>query len=169
MLAVGLCVAGRLEARRYEPADPEEQTLYLELAPISDRFDPAAVEVAQLDREALRRDGEKPGAAMVRVAEWIAAVSGEARAVICAYPAAFDWPFLYWYLQSYAVEQNPVGFSSCIDMKTIYATKAGVPFGEAGRDNLPEELRSERAHTHNALDDAIEQAEIFSKLFTWNP
>jgi hypothetical protein len=169
MLALGLCVAGRLENRIYEPADPEVQTLYSELVPISDRFDPAAIEVAQLDRESLRRDGEKPAAAMARAAKWITAVSGKARPVICAYPAAFDWPFLYWYLESYAAEQNPVGFSSCIDMKTMFATKAGVPFGEAGRDDLPNELRSERAHTHNALDDAIEQAEIFSKLFTWSP
>lgn len=169
MLALGLCVAGRLEDGRYEAAEPEERTLYLELAPISDRFETAALEVARLDRESLRREGEEPGAAMARVAEWIAAVSGEARAVICAYPAAFDWPFLYWYLQSYAAEKNPVGFSSCIDMKTMYATKAGVPLGRAGRDDLPAELCSERPHTHNALDDAIEQAEIFSKLFTWNP
>lgn len=169
MLALGLCVAGRLEGGRYEAAEPDEQTLYLELAPISDRFDPAALKVARLNRETLRREGEKPAAAMARVVEWIAAATNAARAVICAYPAAFDWPFLYWYLERYAAERNPVGFSSCIDMKTMYATKAGVPLGEAGRDDLPAELRSDRAHTHNALDDAIEQAEIFSKLFIWSP
>jgi len=104
---------------------------------------------------------------MRQVGEWIARVCGKDRPVICAYPAAFDWLFLYWYLQRFAPDTNPVGFSGCVDMKTMYATKAGVAFGDAGRDDLPAELRSARPHTHNALDDATEQAEIFSKLFTW--
>ena len=54
-------------------------------------------------------------------------------------------------------------------MKTIYQQKANIIVGEAGRDDLPPDLRSSREHTHNALDDAREQAEIFVKLFRWDP
>lgn len=166
MLAIGLCVAGRFDGETYERREPSEETLYLELAPISESFEEQALSVSNLDRAELIDAGTDPGEAMTRTAEWIAAVSGQDRAVICAYPAAFDWLFVYWYLQSFA-ESNPIGFSSCLDMKTLYAAKAKVPFEEAGLNDLPAELTSSRPHTHNALDDALQQAEIFSKLFIW--
>jgi len=37
----------------------------------------------------------------------------------------------------------------------------------AGRAPLSPELRSSLPHTHHALDDAREQAEIFARLFEW--
>lgn len=46
-------------------------------------------------------------------------------------------------------------------------TVCGRPDASEGRDDLPPELRSTRSHTHNALDDAIEQADIFNRLFEW--
>jgi hypothetical protein len=45
--------------------------------------------------------------------------------------------------------------------------KAKVPISEAGRTKISSFLKSTRAHTHNALDDAIEQAEVFAKIFDW--
>ena len=167
MLAIGLCVAGRFDGGAYERSEPSEKTLYLELAPISATFDEEALSVSKLDRAELVHNGLDPHAAMSRIGQWIAGVSGTDRPVICAYPASFDWLFLYWYLERFAKESNPVGFSSCFDMKSAFAAKAGVPFDDAGLDDLPLELTSDRPHTHNALDDALEQADIFSKLFTW--
>jgi hypothetical protein len=32
---------------------------------------------------------------------------------------------------------------------------------------MPAGLLSERPHTHNALDDAVEQAELFQNLMAW--
>jgi hypothetical protein len=32
---------------------------------------------------------------------------------------------------------------------------------------MPPELRSGRPHTHNALDDALEQAELFANIWAW--
>jgi hypothetical protein len=52
-------------------------------------------------------------------------------------------------------------------MKTMYQQKARVTVDDAGREDLPPFLRSSREHSHNALDDAIEQGEIFIKLFEW--
>ncbi|MCW2865215.1 MAG: exonuclease [Actinoallomurus sp.] len=34
---------------------------------------------------------------------------------------------------------------------------------------MPAELPSRRPHTHNALDDAIEQADLFQNLMAWRP
>lgn len=52
-------------------------------------------------------------------------VSGDAQPVMCGYPASYDWTFLYGYLIRFTGE-SPFGHSGCLDMKTLYATKAGV-------------------------------------------
>jgi hypothetical protein len=166
MLAFGLAVAGRFDGQRFAAADPEAATFYRELRPITDDFDPKALEVAGLDRERLVSEGDIPEAAMGAAAKWVREQAGEARPVLVGYPVVFDWMFLHWYFVRYAGE-SPFGFSGALDIKTIYQQKAGVTLSEAGRADLPPELRSSREHTHNALDDAIEQAEIFAGLFTW--
>lgn len=166
MLAFGLAVAGRFDGQRFDAADPEAATFYRELRPITDDFDPKALEVAGLDRERLVSEGDIPEAAMGAAAKWVREQAGEARPVLVGYPVVFDWMFLHWYFVRYAGE-SPFGFSGALDIKTIYQQKAGVTLSEAGRADLPPELRSSREHTHNALDDAIEQAEIFAGLFTW--
>jgi hypothetical protein len=35
----------------------------------------------------------------------------------------------------------------------------------AGKDDVPGALRPKAAHTHNALDDAVGQAELFANLW----
>jgi hypothetical protein len=50
-------------------------------------------------------------------------------------------------------------------MKTLFWARQGTPIDGAGKDDLPPELRPTRRHTHNALDDAIEQAELFVRLW----
>jgi len=52
-------------------------------------------------------------------------------------------------------------------MKSIFATKARVPVRTVGKRSMPKHLLSTRRHTHNALDDAIEQGELFANLFEW--
>jgi hypothetical protein len=50
-------------------------------------------------------------------------------------------------------------------MKTMYQRRAGVTLDRAGREDLPPELVPDRPHTHDALADAVEQAEIFIRLW----
>ncbi|MFF6984313.1 hypothetical protein ACFZAV_43140 [Streptomyces sp. NPDC008343] len=52
-------------------------------------------------------------------------------------------------------------------MKTLYATKAGLPLRAVAKGTMPCELLSRRRHTHRALDDAVEQAEWFANLMAW--
>jgi hypothetical protein len=149
--------------------NPTIATFYRELRPISDRFDQQALSVAGLDRDALMRDGTDPQEAMDDAAAWVAERARDAQAVLVGYPVVFDWMFLHWYFVRFRGE-SPFGFSSALDMKTIYQQKASVTLDGAGRADLPTHLASRREHTHNALDDAIEQAEIFNRLFVWeNP
>lgn len=170
MISFGAAVAGRQDADGYVPADPEACTFYRELRPISDAFVPEALAVSGLDRERLLREGGEPGEVMAGFAAWVREAAREAGAqpVMCGYPASYDWTFLYWYLIRFT-GASPFGHSGCLDMKTLYATKARLPLRAVAKGTMPPALLPSRRHTHHALDDAIEQAELFSNLMLWEP
>lgn len=170
MISFGAAVAGRQDGASYTAADPERQTFYRELRPISEEYVPEALAVSGLDRDRLVREGADPATAMDEFRTWVREVSAEAGAqpVMCGYPAPFDWTFLYWYLMRFGGD-SPFGHSGCLDMKTLYATKARVPLRAAVKGRMPRELLSRRRHTHHALDDAVEQAELMSNLMLWTP
>src|SRR5687768_7912728 len=113
MLSFGLAVAGTFDGTSFEPAGDDAPTFYAELAPISERFEPAALAVSGLDRDRLAREGMAPAEAMAAAARWVREVAGERRPVMVAYPATFDWMWLAWYFGAYAA--NPFGHSGCLD------------------------------------------------------
>jgi hypothetical protein len=167
MLSFGLAVAARYDGRRLEPADPESQTFHRELRPAFDEIHPQALAISGLDRSRLLAEGSDPAEAMRAAAAWVIDVARQARPVMVAFPLAFDWLWLQWYFLRFCPEGSPFSFSSCLDMKTLFWARQGTPIEGAGKDDLPPELRPARRHTHHALDDAIEQAEIFVRL--WPP
>ncbi|WP_028066394.1 3'-5' exonuclease [Solirubrobacter soli] len=166
--SLGAAVAGTFDGTTFTRLDPTATTFYAELQPVGDEFDVQAAAVAGLDRERLAREGETPADGMTRFAAWVREAAGDGRPVFVAYPAAFDWTWVSIYLARFAPE-NPFGFSGVFDMKSLYMTKARVRIGKAAKRAMPAHLLSTRAHTHNALDDAIEQADLFANLFEWSP
>ncbi len=84
--------------------------------------------------------------------------------MLVAYPAAFDWSFLSWYFSSFA-DASPFGHGTCIDIRSLYIGATGSTYDESSKNRLPPELRPRAQHTHNALDDAIEQGELFGNIF----
>ncbi|MBC2902238.1 3'-5' exoribonuclease domain-containing protein [Streptomyces cupreus] len=166
MLSLGAAVAGVQDADGFVPADPEARTFYRELRPISEDFVPEVLAVSGLDRERLGREGLDPAVALTQFSRWVREVGAGAQPVMCGYPASYDWTFLYWYLIRFT-GSSPFGHSGCFDMKTLYATKAGLPLRAVTKGMMPRELLSRRRHTHHALDDAIEQAELFAGLMAW--
>lgn len=167
MLSFALVYAGRFDGEHFERPARYDQVFYRELRPISEEFQEEALRVNGLDRSRLLREGQDPSAAMNEAAAWIRSVAGEARPVLVAYPLSFDWSWLYWYFVRFAATGSPFDHSRCFDIKTAFAVKARLPITRAGRSRLPLQLRSARAHTHHAVDDAIEQAEIFARVFEW--
>ncbi|MGW6907900.1 3'-5' exonuclease [Streptomyces sp. NPDC054940] len=166
MLSLGAAVAGTQDADAFTAADPEKHTFYRELRPIGEEFVPEALAVSGLDRERLRTEGAEPAAALTEFTAWVREVSAGAQPVMAGYPASYDWTFLYWYLIRFT-GASPFGHSGCMDMKTLYATKAGLPLRAVAKGTMPRELLSRRRHTHHALDDAVEQAELFANLMAW--
>jgi hypothetical protein len=167
ILSFALVYAGTFDGVRFQRPEDYRQTFYRELRPISDTFEVEALQVNGLDRSRLCLEGEPPERAMGAAARWVRQVAGVRKPVLVAYPLSFDWTWLYWYFIRFSKDGSPFDYSRCFDIKTALAVKAGIPISEAGRSKLLPSLRSTRAHTHHALDDAVEQAEIFANIFEW--
>jgi len=151
MVSVGACVIG----------DPDRR-FYAELQEISPHWDPGAEAVHKLSRAHLRVHGEDPERAMEAFSKWVRGVAGEREAVFCATPIRYDWVYVEWYLRNYEVF-NP--FMRTLDGRQLYRQLKGLPTGaEVPRMRIWTEFPTALPHTHNALDDALEQEEVFRQM-----
>jgi hypothetical protein len=167
MLSFALVYAGRFDGNTFEKPASYETSFETTLRPISARFDPEALRVNGLDRPWLVREGTDPAVAMAEALHWIQSHQGEGTPVLVAYPLSFDWSWLYWYFMRFA-GRSPFNHSRCFDLKTAIAVRGHRTVLESGHDNLPPALVSTMPHTHRALDDAIEQADMLAKFFAWD-
>jgi hypothetical protein len=167
ILSFALVYAGTFDGKHFERPKDYGRSFYRELRPISENFDPEALRVNGLDRKRICLEGEAPERVMTEAFRWVSEIARFGRPVLVAYPLSFDWTWLYWYFIRFSTEGSPFNHSRCFDIKTAVAVKARIPISEAGRPKLFPFLRSDRVHTHHALDDATEQAEIFANVFEW--
>jgi len=151
MLSIGACVVG-----------DSNRTFYAELQPVTDQFIPEAMAVSKLSLEHLRINGEGPANVMKRFAGWLAQEAGAGKPVFVGFNASFDWAFVNWYFNKF-LRKNPFGIGG-IDIKAFYMGLAGVTWDETRSSRLPPEFQPVLKQTHNALEDALSQAEIFGKL-----
>lgn len=151
MLSVGACVVGKTSQR-----------FYSELKPINENYIKKALEINGLSLEKLKITGELPAQAMGRFEAWIRKVSGESRPVFVAFNATFDWSFTHWYFIKF-LGRDPFGISG-LDIKSYFMGAQKSSWGETAKRNVRNHYPTKAPHTHKAVDDAIEQAEIFDKL-----
>jgi DNA polymerase III epsilon subunit-like protein len=143
-----------------------ESEFYAELKPISENFVPEALAVSGFDLAKLKSAGEEPEAAISRFKDWIETTAGGAKPVFVGFNAGFDWSFVNWYFHKFLGE-NPFGFAP-LDIKAYYMGTCGCLWSETTSSKLPLDLQPQTKATHNALDDARSQAEIFAKLLLKN-
>ncbi len=110
--------------------------------------------------DACRIDPIEPDVAMNEYVAWLDALPG--RAVFVAYPAGFDFTFVYWYLMRF-MGRSPFSHSA-LDVKSYAAAILKSPFREATKKNMPRRWFGEKRHTHVALDDAMEQGVMFMRM-----
>lgn len=168
MLSFAMVYAGSFDGRSFVRPRDFNQVFYAEIRPISDRFEEAALKVNRIDRENLIKKGEDPAHAMNRAHKWITEKAVKRKPVLVAYPVSFDWTWLYWYFIAFCQHGSPFNYSRCYDIKTAMAVKTKTAISETGRSKLPFNLQSSQEHTHHAVDDAKEQAEIFANIFEWS-
>jgi hypothetical protein len=167
MLSFAIVYAGSFDGKCFKRPQNYQTYFYKELRPISDQFQEEALKINGLDRDRLLKDGGAPEQVMAEASRWVKTVAGEVNPVLVAYPLSFDWSWLYWYFIRYSPEGSPFGYSRCFDIKTALSVKARIPICRAGRARLDPSLGSNLAHTHHAIGDATEQAEIFANIFEW--
>jgi hypothetical protein len=167
ILSFALVYAGSFDGKRFERPKSYDRAIYKELKPISNEFQEEALRVNHLDRWRISLEGESPERAMTEACRWVKKYAAQAKPVLVAYPLSFDWTWLYWYFIRFSSDGSPFDYSRCFDIKTAFAVKARMPVSQAGRSRVHPSLLSRRPHTHHALEDAIEQAEIFANIFEW--
>jgi hypothetical protein len=109
---------------------------------------------------ACRKDPEPPEHAMKRYVQWIKSLPGTP--VFVAYPAGFDFTFVYWYLMRFTGE-SPFGHSA-LDIKSFAMAVLKTNFRATTKRNMPKRWFEAAPHTHVALDDAIEQGALFCNI-----
>lgn len=115
--------------------------------------------------EATRTDLESPYTGMMRYAAWLKSLGN--RVVFVGYPAAFDSLFTFWYLHMFAGE-NPFGWQA-LDIKSYAMAVLGSKFSSTVKGAFPSRWFSPNTpHTHVALEDAIEQGILFTRILKHN-
>lgn len=99
---------------------------------------------------------------MLEFVKWVNDICNGFKPVFVGYPTGFDYMFMYWYMIAFAGE-SPFSFSA-LDIKTLAMAALKINFRDATKKNFPKRWFSNKKHNHVALDDAIEQGELFCNI-----
>ncbi len=114
--------------------------------------------------EACRTNPQPPEGIIKQYVSWLKKLPG--KPVFVAYPAAFDFMFMYWYLIRFAGE-SPFSHSA-LDIKTYAMALLKTHYYDSTKQHMPKHWFDEWPHTHVALDDAIEQGALFCNMLAEN-
>ena len=157
LLSIGACLV----------EDPSV-TFYIELQPDRTDFSPEAMKIHGLDLESLRQTGQPPKTAMEQFDSWVKKVTPPGqKAIFVALNAPFDWMFVNEYFHRY-LGSNPFGHSA-LDIKAYFMGQMGVTWAETSLARISKHFLEYHMLDHNALSDALEQAEIFRKMLAQSP
>lgn len=115
-----------------------------------------------------RTDPQAPSAAMGDFLTWVDRIAREhkAKPVCVAYPSGFDFLFVYWYLIKFA-GRSPFSFSA-LDIKSYACAVLKKGYRSSTKRNMPKKWFGTHPHTHDALDDAIGQGQLFMNILKAN-
>jgi hypothetical protein len=105
---------------------------------------------------------EPPERALPEFDAWVQSITDPKYAVFVAYPAGYDFTWVFYYLHRFT-GGCVFGWSS-LDMKTLAMARTGLPFKQSHKGNWPDAWFGPSQHTHVALDDAREQGEQFFRM-----
>lgn len=102
-----------------------------------------------------------PVEAMLQFSAWLKTLP--TRPVMVAWPAGFDFTFVYYYLVRFT-GKSPLSFA-CVDMKTMAMVLTGKPYTECVKSKLPKEwMANLPPKTHRGLDDARQQGVMMMRM-----
>ncbi|WP_427183781.1 exonuclease domain-containing protein [Bordetella bronchialis] len=136
---------------------------YAELKPITMNFVPEALAVTGFSLDELITRGETPESAMTRFETWIrASLEGADTPIFVGLNAPFDWSFVNYYFHRFRIG-NPFGFTA-LDIKAFFMGAMGCSWRDTRSSAIAKYLKLEPVDNHNALQDALYQAELFRLL-----
>lgn len=111
-----------------------------------------------------RVDLRDPEEAVREFAGWVEQTAANVgkKPVFVGYPAGYDFTFVYWYLIKFA-GRSPFGWSA-LDVKSFAMAKLGYAFRDSTKKSFPKRWMAKSAHSHVAVEDAVEQGEIFVNM-----
>jgi ribonuclease T len=149
MLTVGACAV-----------DDDSKTFHVQFKPLNGNAVPEAMAVTGLSLEVLEREGLAPADAMAQFSGWIAQTTPkDAKPVFVGLNAPFDWSFINYYFVRFT-GANPFGYTA-LDVKALYMGATGCTWSQTSSTQIAKRLHPKKKGTHNALDDALYQAELF--------
>lgn len=111
-----------------------------------------------------QKNKQAPEKAMKEYVKWLNGLAG--KPVFVAYPASFDFSYIYWYLTKFTGE-CPFSFVAC-DIKTYAFAMMKKPFHSVTKSTMPKKWFDESKKSHVALEDAIEQGKLFCNMLADN-
>ncbi len=157
LISIGACMV----------EDPA-RTFYIEIFPEDDKpWSDEAEKIHKLTRGQLYSKGWSPEIAMSKFAKWLEDIRAEngRRVTFVGWSATFDWMFVNDYFHRY-LGKNPFGVSG-MDLKAFYLGKhwpETCKWSDTAKRPVYDRYPVAAPHTHNALDDAVEQAELARRL-----
>lgn len=118
-----------------------------------------ALAVTGLSLNKLRHDGLEPVYAMKKFAEWISCCCVSGTPIFVGLNAGFDWSFINYYFIRYH-GSNPFGIAP-LDIKALFMGFRGCSWKETRSSNIKRVTGAKTQGTHDALEDARFQAELF--------
>lgn len=129
------------------------KTFYGKIRPISDIYNPEALDISGFSREE-HLTFDEPEKVMAEFADWIAKCS-KGRPIFISDNNGYDFPWINWYFHKF-YGKNPFGWSS---------RRIGDLYCGLTRDAYStwKHLRKTK-HTHNPVDDAMGNAEALLEM-----
>lgn len=145
---------------------PWGEEFYAEIKPHSERFLPKQHQFCEdhgLERERLLTEGRELEDVMHELNNWtqdIVKKHEKESAVLTAFNASFDYPWIDLGMKEAGIEHNPFGIAGFCIKSLAMSLGDGYDWRETAKGNLPGFLIPEGDFTHNALEDAAYQQPI---------
>lgn len=108
-------------------------------------------------------EGRPPLEGLVLLRDWILAEAKGDRAVVIGSPVTYDFLWIYWYWWRFMKEMPVFGFSG-LDLRSYFMGMHGVDFLGTGKERYLKHYPNSFAHTHDPLDDARQQGQIWQDM-----
>jgi len=149
LLTIGACVVF-----------DDTESFSCQIKPTTRNAVPEALAITGLSLDTLEQEGITPAEAMQKFRDWVIHVIGSnGTPIFVGFNAAFDWSFINYYFHRY-IGENPFGFAA-LDIKSLYMGFARCSWEQTKSSQIAASLHPKLAGSHDALQDARYQAELF--------